>query len=367
MQTLLGELAEAKVVAVDTESNSMHAYREQVCLIQITAKDVDWIVDPLAVDVAPLGELFADPSREKIFHAAEYDVICLRRDFGWSFASLFDTMLAARILAWPKFGLGAVLDEHFGVRLNKKMQRHDWGRRPLTPPALSYARLDTHFLHRLRAQQLEALIEQGRVDEARAAFARVADSEATTRPYDLDGFWKIKGAFELDDDQAAALRELWALRDRLAQRLDRPHFKIVNDAALLATAQGLPQDADALRRLPDVPGAFSRRHGRDVIDALRRAAKRGAPPRPARKKRSPPTPTDQRLDQLMRWRKRRAAERGVETDVIATKKILRQIAERDPTDAEQLREIEAFDAWQLDTYGDEVLVVLADARPTTDE
>ena len=162
LRALVDALAGCPVVAVDTESNSLHAYRERVCLIQFSTPSADYIVDPIVLrDLTTLAPFFANPGQQKVFHAAEYDVICLRRDYGFEFTNLFDTMSAARTLGWPQVGLAAILETHFGVTMNKRFQRADWKRRPLTPEQLDYARLDTHYLLALRERQLEALTECG--------------------------------------------------------------------------------------------------------------------------------------------------------------------------------------------------------------
>jgi ribonuclease D len=132
--TLAAELARHPAVAVDTESNSLHAYRERVCLVQFSTHGGDFIVDPIAVpDLGPLAPLFANPDQQKVFHAAEYDLLCLKRDYRFAIANIFDTMSAARTLGWPQVGLASILDARFGVTMNKKYQRVDWKRRPLSP------------------------------------------------------------------------------------------------------------------------------------------------------------------------------------------------------------------------------------------
>src|SRR5690606_30069950 len=140
-------------LAVDTEANSLHAYQGRVCLIQLSTDTQDILIDPLVFepsDLDFLGEVFADPQIEKVFHAAEYDVMILRRDFGFEFSNLFDTMIAARVLGWERFGLGTILEERYGVRVDISHQRADWGRRPLPPHLLRDARIDTHYLLDLR-------------------------------------------------------------------------------------------------------------------------------------------------------------------------------------------------------------------------
>ena len=164
---LIRLLATHPLVAVDTESNSLHAYRERVCVIQFSTPDADYIVDPIRLrDLSGLGPLFANPDQQKIFHAAEYDIVCLKRDYHFEVRNIFDTMSAARTLGWPKVGLADILATHFDVTMNKKYQRADWKRRPLTPEQLDYARLDTHYLLSLREKQLAALTTSGSRAEA---------------------------------------------------------------------------------------------------------------------------------------------------------------------------------------------------------
>ena len=172
LEELIETLAAELIIAVDTEADSLYSYFEKVCLIQISTTQADYLIDPLKIDVAGLAHIFADSTIQKIFHAAEYDILSLKRDYNFTFANLFDTMIAARILGWPRYGLGAILAEHFGVKLDKRFQRYNWGRRPLSAAALDYARLDTHYLFPLREIQQKHLVQQKRSREAQEAFAR---------------------------------------------------------------------------------------------------------------------------------------------------------------------------------------------------
>src|SRR5689334_8150940 len=147
-------------IAVDTEANSLHAYRERVCLIQFSIPGADYLVDPLALDdLTYLAPIFADAHIEKIFHAAEYDVIGLHRDFDFVFANIFDTMVAARTLGYAAVGLGSLLAEKFNLDLDKHNQKADWGQRPLSDELVDYARLDTRYLIPLR-ELLEAELRE---------------------------------------------------------------------------------------------------------------------------------------------------------------------------------------------------------------
>ena len=131
-------LAAEPALAVDTESNILYAYREQVCLFQVSTRTQDYIIDPLTInDMSPLGTLLADPQIEKVFHAAEYDVLCIKRAYSYEVNNIFDTMIAARVCGYPLFGLGNMVEALYGVQLDKSHQRDDWGQRPLPPTSLA--------------------------------------------------------------------------------------------------------------------------------------------------------------------------------------------------------------------------------------
>src|SRR5262245_40598557 len=169
---MVAELSAQTRIAVDTESNSLHAYRERVCLIQFSIPKQDYVVDPLVIqDLSSLAPIFFNSDIEKIFHAAEYDLICLKRDYGFTFAHLFDTMQAARILGYSQVGLDNLLAEKFGVSMDKRHQKADWGARPLTSAQIDYARFDTHYLFQLRDLLENELREKGRWEIALEDFA----------------------------------------------------------------------------------------------------------------------------------------------------------------------------------------------------
>ena len=137
---LVDELSAQPIIAIDTESNSLHAYKEQVCLVQFSIPGKDYLVDPLAIpDLKLLYKVIASSKRVKVLHGAEYDVIGLKRDFGVRIGKLFDTRMAIRTLGKEDTSLQKLLEAEFGVRLNKRYQRANWGKRPLPPELLSYA------------------------------------------------------------------------------------------------------------------------------------------------------------------------------------------------------------------------------------
>ena len=355
---LVRELEQSPVVAVDTESNSLFAYWEQVCLIQFSIPAGDYLVDPLALpDLGALGPLFANPRQQKVFHAAEYDLICLKRDYGFEFANLFDTMVAARTLGLPQVGLGPILEARFGVKTNKKHQRANWGHRPLSAEQLDYARLDTRYLCALKDQLVAELAAAGRLEEAEEEFARlllVRPSENTPSP---DAFWQISGARDLPPNQAAVLREVYWYREQQAQHLNHPPFKVMGEQTLLEIARLCPHRADELREVTGMTPAQVRRHAAGLLKAVQRGLA-APPPRPPQVT-SDPDEVRERYELLRQWRKQRAQGRSVESDVIVPREALRELALRAPQTMEELVQVGSLGPWRRKMYGPEILKVLA--------
>jgi ribonuclease D len=358
LTALLQALCDEPFVAVDTESNSLYAYREQVCLIQISIPTTDYIVDPLAVpDLAPLAHFFADSKVQKIFHAAEYDVMCLKRDFDFFFTNLFDTMWAARILGWPRVGLGDILKDLFDVRTNKRYQRYDWGKRPLDQKAVTYASLDTHYLLPLRHLQADGLMQKGCWDEAAEVFEQIAASESAPNAFAPEDFWHVKRAFDLERHEQAVLRELCIWRDEEARRRDCPHFKVLHDRVLMALAQACPRTREDLASVDGVKPYNVRRYGKRILQAIDRGMNGPAPTLPP----PPPRHSDEeveRYEALRAWRKEVAAEREVDVDVVVSNAALWALVEQNPRTLEELVSIEGLGPWKRRAYGEAILGVL---------
>jgi ribonuclease D len=353
-------LLAAPVVAVDTESNSLFAYNEQVCLIQFSVPGQDYLLDPLAFDdLAVIGQILADPEIEKIFHAAEYDVMSLRRDYQFEFVNLFDTMIASRIVGWERYGLASLLEDLFGVQTDKRMQRTNWGRRPLTVEQIEYARLDTHFLFVLRDKLIHELNEQGRMEEARAAFVRVSQSEWRKKAFDPDDFWRIKGAKDLDEASQAVLRELCIYRDERARELDRPLFKVFNDRVLVKLSQEAPRSFAELGRIKGLPRRMSSKERRALLAVIDAGLRAPPPVRPRRQANNRPDEVVQdRYEALRSWRRERAQARGVEPDVILSNRILKELSKQNPSSPKQLEQSRILNDWERREYGREVVALL---------
>ncbi len=354
---MMAELAEEQAIALDTESDSLYRYFYRVCLIQISTRRKDYLVDPLRLSgLAPLASILADPGVEKVFHAAENDILMLKRDFGFTFANVFDTMLAARILGWPQVGLANLLYRHFGVVLDKRAQLTDWGHRPLSAAQLSYARLDSHYLLDLRDLLARELRAARRWREAEEAFSALPHIEYVEKPFDPEGFWRIRDARALKPHELAVLRELYLWRDEQARRLDRPPFKVLGDDTLVLLSQRQPQRLEDLPLGPRQVASF----GRSLLAAIARgrAAPPPLPPRPRPGNGRPDPVVQARFDRLRAWRSERAQQRGVDADIVLTNDALMAIARAAPATLDELASLGVMGSWKVEEYGPALLQAL---------
>jgi ribonuclease D len=366
MDRLLSDLEGETEIAVDTEADSFFVHREKVCLVQITLGETDYLVDPLSagVDLKRLGPLFADPERTKIFHDSEYDVLILQREYALEFKGLFDTRVAAATLGSSAPGLASVLHEHFGVELDKSQQRSNWGKRPLTPEQVAYARFDTRFLIPLMHIQREALKAAGRLMILESECYRLEAMEAAPLVFNPDEWVRIKGSRGLKPRERAVLRELFILRDELAAKVNDPLFRVMNNAALLALSQRLPTDSRQLTSVQGFSSRMERRMGKQVLEAIERglAAEpiQHAPSMPKKDGTENLSEVELELyDRLRRMRKKEADRLGVESSYLFHRLLLSRLAVERPADSEALGAVEGFWDWQAEMFGTQILELIA--------
>ena len=354
---LADELQRYPVIGVDTESNSLFAYREQVCLLQFSTVDKDYLIDPLEIhDLSPLAPIFADPGIEKIFHAAEYDLICLKRDFNFQFSNLFDTMLAARILGRSGLGLGAMLETEFGLQVDKRYQRANWTRRPITPAMMNYARMDTRYLIPLTDILRKQLYNSGRLELAEEDFKRLTQIAAGTHENNGISFWRISGSQDLTPRQAAVLQEVCSYRDGRAKATNQPPFRILSNQTLLELAQRMPRKRGELNQVTGLSPKMIDRHAAGLLSAVERGIVGPPAYRPVNHR--PNEALLWRLDQLRNWRKLTAREMGVESDVVLPRDVMEAIAERNPHDLNDLTEIMGNLQWRVQHFGNNIIRLL---------
>ena len=377
----LAEMVEAlnaaTVIGVDTESDSFHHYREKVCLIQFSDLERDYILDPLAVsDISALAPMFADPSKVKIFHGADYDMVCLNRDFGFTFRNVFDTMIASQMAYMPKIGLADLIDRYFGITIDKQYQRHDWAKRPLLDEHIQYARGDTHYLLAIREFLIRELRAIGRMGHVEEECERIEAREFVPRVEDPNRWLKTKRSSHLSDGEKRILKHLWQFRDRMAQRQDRPSFKIIPDPVLVKAAEIAPKTIDALESAFPQKRAMRNRYGEGMVAAVlagldddepipssKRASKESKPSS-SHPRRLVGKQAERAFEELKRWRNNLLQQQAGRAPVtIASNSTLKAIAAARPFDLEELGAIPDVRRWQVADYGEAILEALETAAP----
>lgn len=353
LENMITALAKEASIAVDTESNSLYAYQEQVCLIQFSTPEQDFLLDPLALpDLEKLAPIFANPNIEKIFHAAEYDLICLQRDFGFEFANLFDTMIAARILGYESIGLGKLLEQKFSVLVDKKFQKANWGQRPLNEEMLNYARLDTHYLIALRALLKQELKEKGYWALAQEDFGMATYLNGSNNRQQPQTWERVGGRNKLVPRQATVLNEICLAREALAAKLNRPVFKIISNKLLIRLSESMPRSRYELEESGLTHHQINR-FGKAFLAAIERGQSVAlVTPTPSQR------PSDAyllRLDKLRNWRKEKAKQLAVESDIVLPRTLMEDIAREKPQNVTELAQILHRSPWRLAEYGEEII------------
>lgn len=356
-------IGQEREVAVDLEMDSLHHYREKVCLVQISTRSESWLIDPLALgDLSPLAGPLGDPGVVIVMHGADYDVRSLHRDYGIEITNLFDTMIASRFLGLREFGLAALLKARFGIELNKKYQKADWSRRPLSPEMCDYAMADTATLLPLYDQLREELEQLGRVDWLEEECRLVCQARVSEREGPL--FLSCKGAGKLKSRSLAALEGLLQLRDSQARQLDRPPFKVLSSETLMELAEKLPRTlADVACVKGMTPGQVNR-YGEAVLAAVAAALalpERELPQYPRQRREEPGDGVRERLKRLKQWRQDFSSTLGLEPGVVAPNWLLEGVAEAGPSTAAGLDAIIGMREWQKRLVGADLLAEVAAA------
>lgn len=333
----LAVVRSATWLALDTEADSLHAYPEKVCLIQISTAAGDRLVDPLAgMDLAPLLEALA--GRELIFHAADYDLRLLRKHHEFTPTSIFDTMLAARLLGELQFGLSSLVEKFLGVKLDKGSQKADWARRPLTPKMEAYARNDTHYLKPLEEKLKGELQAKGRLGWHQESCARLIADCSQPPVVDEDEVWRVKGSSFLDRPALAVLRELWHWREREALAANRPPFFVLAHEKMVELSQAVAAQRPVDTLIPPRMHPRRREHLQAAIRTAQAVPPAQFPEKLHHRSRRPTEAEFRRFREIEVRRDQRARELGIDPTLIAPKSVLGDLARNWEQSARDLME-----------------------------
>ncbi len=366
----LASIASTPVVAIDTEGASFHRYVDRIYLLQLSTEERHAILDPLRVEsIGGLGRLLESRDVEVVFHDADYDLRLLHQDYGWRVNHIFDTRIAAQLLGIKAFGLAALLDSYFGVKLDKKHQRADWSMRPLTTDMLDYAAQDTMHLLGLRSRLRDALDRKGRLHWAEEEFARL---EGTQWEAEDPGaaFLRLKGARDLTRRELALLRELVIWRDSVAKAVDRSTFRVVTNDVLLELARRSPRTADELRSVKGIGRGILENRGGEILEAAARgrAVAEGDLPRFPKAPRWERDPHfDERVSRLKAVRDEHAARLELDPGVLCARDRLEAVARAKPRSVEELATLPELRGWQVEVLGDDFVKALRDMESSTSD
>lgn len=347
-------------LAVDVEANSLFAYKEQICLFQVSAPGVDFIIDPLAgIPLDEFGRILAEPAIEKVFHASGYDLMLLRTHYGWKVNTLFDTMWAGRILGYRNMGLAWFLQEFYGVELSKRYQKANWAQRPLSEAQLAYAQKDTYYLLRLRDDLAVKLEERGFLEEAKEIFENESRIQLPKPRTKIEAFWNVRGARDLQPQTQAILKALYVFRDRAARERNWPLFKVISDEKLVLLAKQAPRNKEELAALNGLSPRQLEHLGPGLLKAIAEG-RRARVPAPPQRELHHAQEASRVYKKLFEWRKEMAGRREVESDVIMTRETMWEIAELAPNRIEDFEKVSTLGPYRRVLYAEEILRCLAE-------
>ena len=361
LNRLVKRLTKQRIIGVDLEADSMYHFQEKVCLIQIATRRSTAVIDPLQVrNLAVLKPVFRRGDILKIFHGADYDIRSLYRDFRISINNLFDTELACRFLGLKETGLEAVLKRRYNVRLDKKYQRKDWSKRPLPEEMIAYAAKDVRYLIPLAKSLQQELKSKGRltwVEEECRHLSKVRPANSNSGPM----FVNFKGAGKLGPRGLAALEELLQMRKKIAQKQDRPLFRIIGNKSLLKLAEVRPINLNRLHKSEILGVKQIERYGNGVVTALIKAQRipsKKLPRYPRKTAPMVPAIVAKRVKELRIWRDRMAKKLKVDPAIICTKALISAIAVQKPTTMSSLGRMKELKAWQVSEFGNDIIQIL---------
>ena len=359
-------IATSTTIAVDTEGASYHRFVDRIYLLQLSTATHHAIIDPLRVETpARLGALLESQAVEVVFHDADYDLRLLHQDYGWRVTNMFDTRVAAQLLGIKAFGLAALLEQHFGLRLDKKHQRADWSMRPLTDDMLDYAAQDTRHLIELSQRLRAALEKKRRWHWAQEEFKRLEGTQWEAED-PATAFLRVKGARDLTRRELARLRELVPWRDAVARAQDRSTFRVMTNEALLDIARRNPQRQADLAAIKGVNARLVDQRGREILEAIARgnAVAEGDLPRFPKAPRWDRDPEfDAKVARLKAVRDAAATRLELDPGVLCARERLEAVVRRKPARVEDLADVSDLRQWQVEELGEDFVRALRQGAP----
>jgi len=358
----LSEISDVKELALDTEGASFHRFLDRIYLLQISTREESAIIDPLPIgSPSRLGQLLESKAVEVVFHDADYDLRLLHQDYGWHVTNIFDTRVASQLLGIKSFGLAALLEQFFDVKLDKKHQRADWSMRPLTPDMLAYAAQDTKYLLQLKDHMKSELTRRGRLHWAEEEFARLEGTRWEAEQ-SMEGFLRLKGARDLSRRELAVLREVANWRDTVAAQLDRATFRVIGNEALFEIARRAPMNTSELGTIKGMPKGMIERAGADIVAAIRHGMEvpeAELPKFPKGQRWNKDRDFDEKVNRLKAVRDAAATRLELDPGVLCSRERLENVARSGAKSVDDLVAVPDLRRWQIEEMGEGFVRALA--------
>ncbi len=350
-----------KKLAFDLEADSMHHFKEKVCLIQVADSTDSFLVDPLAIgDLSALKPVFEDPAITKVFHGADFDIRSLDRDFNIHVNNLFDTEIACRFLGIQKRSLAALLEKYFDLHVDKRFQKTDWSIRPLSKEMISYSVNDVAYLLELREILQKRLIDMGRL-----AWAEEEFEIQTQVRYENNGndplFLKFKGAGKMGRRSLAVLENLLQLRKKIANEKDRPLFKVISAESITRMATNKPDSLNQLKQTRALSPRQLDMYGNHCVTAITKGlelAEKDLPLYPRKRTPGVAMEVPERIRSLKEMRINASNRTGIEPGVLINNTLITAIAVAAPRTSEALKQVNGIRNWQMEALNDDILRTL---------
>ncbi len=365
LQRVCEDLLKEKIIGVDLEADSMHCFKEKICLIQIATQKQAYLIDPFEIKAAPFFiRVLENSDVMTVFHGADFDIRTLDREYQARVKNLFDTEIACRFLGVRERGLGALLKKHFNVDANKKFQKEDWSKRPLSHEMIEYSVGDVTHLIELQDILMRQLMEKGRLSWAEEEFEIQAGVRYEGN-HSLPLFIKFKGAGKMDNRTLAVLENLLQMRLSIAEKKDLPLFKVISNDSIMTMAHEKPVNVDRMLQMRALSPKQAGMYGNFCVDAIVRAlnlAHRDLPSYPKMRRPKRDDRAEQRIERLKQMREKLSLSMDMEPGLLLNNSAIEGIAVKNPSNNEELLKIDSIRRWQVEAMGDDILSTLQYCR-----
>ena len=357
LEQVCQDLMKEEVIGVDLESDSLHNFREKICLIQVGTRHQAFLADPFKIqNMTPFARVLENPDIIKVFHGADYDIRSLDRDYQAEVKNLFDTEIACRFLGIKERGLASLLKKYFNVMINKKFQKEDWSQRPLDSEMVEYSVGDVAYLLELHHILTQALKEKGRLSWAMEE-SHIQTKVRYGNNHSSPLFEKFKGAGTLDRRSLAVLENLLQMRLELAQKKDRPLFKIISNSSIMDLALMKPLTVEKIMNSKTLSPKQALMYAKLCVAAIKEAMnlnEQDLPSYPKKKGYKKNVQVEKQIKKLKTMRNKYSKDMNIEPGFLLNNALIEEIAIKNPQTREELGNLNSIRQWQLDVLGEAI-------------